>query len=164
MSSMRSRTGLSDGLQCVRRVWDNQGNERVIDAEHDERVEGVVTMSQPWQRWQDWATVVIGVLLFVSPFVFGATGMQMAAQTAYLGGVLLVIAGVWSLWTPSLQLTEWAEVVIGVLVFLAPFVLGFNGLTSMAYSAWIGGVLAVILGGWVLMGERNSQRLPSRMH
>ena len=26
-----------------------------------------------WKRWQDYATMVFGVLLFISPFVFGET-------------------------------------------------------------------------------------------
>src|ERR1700730_18944409 len=58
-------------------------------------------MSGTWQRLQDWLTVVIGVLLFVAPFVLGATANQAAAWTAYAGGVLLAIAGLWSLSSPA---------------------------------------------------------------
>ena len=50
-------------------------------------------MSESWKRWQDWATVVLGVLLFVTPFAFGAALGSVVAWTAYVGGVLLVIAG-----------------------------------------------------------------------
>jgi hypothetical protein len=50
-------------------------------------------MSGTWKRLQDWLTVVIG-LLFIAPFVLGATANQAAAWTAYAGGVLLV----WSAW------------------------------------------------------------------
>src|SRR5947207_1994366 len=97
-------------------------------------------MAEAWRPWKDWATVVIGVLLFITPFVLGSTGSATAAGTAYVGGVLLVIAGVWTLSTRSVQFSEWAEVLIGVLLFVAPWVLGFSGLTSMALSAWIAGV------------------------
>ena len=45
---------------------------------------------QKWTRWQDWTNVVLGVLLFITPFVFGATPIRAAAYTAYIGGVLLV--------------------------------------------------------------------------
>ena len=82
-------------------------------------------MSETWKRWQDWASVVVGVLLFITPFVFGATANQAAAWTAYVGGVLLVIAGVWNLARPDNQAIEWAEIVVGVLVFVAPWALGF---------------------------------------
>jgi hypothetical protein len=116
------------------------------------------TIAEGWRRWQDWATVVVGVLLFITPLVFGATGTATAAWNAYRG-VLLVIVGVSSLATPSVRLTERAEVVIGGLVFLAPWVLGFSALTSIDISAWIAGILAVVLGGSVLLGERGRRRM-----
>lgn len=112
-------------------------------------------MSNTWKRWQDWASVVIGVLFFITPFVFGATATASAAYTAYVGGVLLVIAGLWNLAQPTNAAIEWAEVVLGVLVFIAPFVLGFAALSAIAWSAWVAGVLAVLLSGSVLYGERD---------
>jgi uncharacterized membrane protein len=116
-------------------------------------------MSDTWKRWQDWASVVLGVLLFITPFVFGATAVTAAAWTAYVGGVLLVIAGLWNLASPTNQSIEWAEVVVGVLVFIAPFVLGFANLSTMAWSAWIAGVLAVVFSGSVLFVERDRSAL-----
>jgi uncharacterized membrane protein HdeD (DUF308 family) len=111
-------------------------------------------MSDTWKRWQDWASVVVGVLFFITPFVFGATTNTAAAYTAYVGGVLLVIAGLWNLAQPTNSAIEWSEVVLGVLVFIAPFVLGFAALTTIAWSAWIAGVLAVLLAGSVLYADR----------
>ena len=116
-------------------------------------------MSGTWKRWQDWLTVVVGVLLFVAPFIFGAGAGTPATLTAYIGGVLLVIAGVWSLSSPSNQAAEWAAVVVGVLVFIAPWVIGFTSLTPIAWSAWIAGLLAVVLGGWVLLSGRGRPAL-----
>jgi hypothetical protein len=46
-----------------------------------------------------------------------------------------------------------------VLVFIAPFVLGFASLSTMAWSAWIAGVLAVLLAGSVLFAERDRMAL-----
>jgi hypothetical protein len=34
---------------------------------------------QKWNRWQDWTNVVLGVILFITPFIFGATGNTAAA-------------------------------------------------------------------------------------
>jgi len=101
------------------------------------------------------------VLLFVAPFAFGATANQAAAWTAYAGGALLAIAGLWSL-TRSSQanhVAEWAEIVVGVLVFLAPWALGFSGLTALAWSAWIAGILAVVLAGSVVLNQRDRPQL-----
>jgi uncharacterized membrane protein HdeD (DUF308 family) len=120
-----------------------------------------IAMSTAWKRWQDWGSVVIGVLFFITPFVFGATTNSAAAYTAYVGGVLLVIAGLWNLATPDNQAVEWAELVLGVLIFLAPWVLGFAGLATIAWSAWVAGVLAVMLSGSVLYSARRTSALAS---
>ena len=112
-------------------------------------------MSETWRRWQDWANVVVGVLLFITPFVFGATAQTPFAWTAYIGGILLALAGLWNLSDPSNRFGEWAAVVIGVLVFIAPWVLGFAGMSTLAWSAWIAGVLAVVLAGSVLLTTRE---------
>lgn len=116
-------------------------------------------MSGTWKRWQDWASVVVGLLLFISPFVFGATGVMAAAWTAYIGGALLAIAGLWSLSSPDTHPVEWAELVIGVLVFISPWVLGFAALGPMTWAAWAAGILAVLLSGSVLFAGRSRPTL-----
>ena len=57
------------------------------------------------------------------------------------------------------HVAEWAEIVIGVLVFLTPWALGFTALTAMASSVWIAGILAVVLAGSVVLNERNRPQL-----
>jgi hypothetical protein len=114
---------------------------------------------QKWNRWQDWANVVLGVILFITPFVFGAMANTSAAWTAYIGGVLLVIVGLFDLANPDSQAGEWTEGVLGLLVFVSPWVLGFSGLTMMAWSAWIVGVLTVVLTASVLFAERGQPRV-----
>jgi ABC-type molybdate transport system permease subunit len=116
-------------------------------------------MSETWKRWQDWATVVLGVALFLTPFVFATTDASNAAWTAYVGGVVLAIVGLWNLSSPDNRGVEWTEVVVGALLVLAPWVLGFSGLAAAAWSAWIAGALAVVLAGSVLMAGRNEPRL-----
>ena len=117
---------------------------------------------EKWNRWQDWANVVLGVVLFITPFVFGATANAAAAYTAYIGGVLLVILGLVDLANPDNQTGEWAEGVLGVLVFISPWVLGFSGVTMMAWSAWIIGVLSVLLTASVLFADRAQQRMAAQ--
>ena len=40
------------------------------------------------------AVVALGVILFVTPFVFGETTQNVAAYTAYVLGVLIALAGI----------------------------------------------------------------------
>jgi hypothetical protein len=67
-----------------------------------------------WKRWQDWANVVLGALLFISPFVFGGMVVPAAEWTALVGGVLLVIVGLWNLSSPANRTAEWIEGILGV--------------------------------------------------
>ena len=117
---------------------------------------------EKWNRWQDWANVVLGVVLFATPFVFGATGSSAAAWTAYIGGALLVIVGLFDLANPDSRSGEWTEGALGALVFISPWVLGFAGLTMMAWSAWIVGVLTVVLSASVLFVDRSQQRMAAQ--
>ena len=54
---------------------------------------------------------------------------------------------------------DWLTVVVGVLLFIAPLALGFTGLTTMAWSAWIAGILAVVLAGSVVLYGRERPQL-----
>jgi uncharacterized membrane protein len=116
-------------------------------------------MSETWRRWQDWAIVILGILLFIAPFAFQAAIGSTVAWTDYVAGVLLFIGGLWSLSSPTTRFTHWVEVVIGILLFIAPWVLAFTMLMALAWTAWIGGVLAVILAGWVLLSDRQPHQL-----
>lgn len=110
-----------------------------------------------WKRWQDWAVVILGVLLFIAPFAFGATAMTTAAWTAYIGGALLVIFGLVSLANPTARFSEWIDGIVGVLLFIAPWVLGFTAVSALAWSAWIVGILAVLLAASVLFARSGGQ-------
>jgi uncharacterized membrane protein HdeD (DUF308 family) len=116
------------------------------------------------KRWQDWALVVLGVILFVAPFLFGAMASVSAAWTAYIGGALMVVFGVVNLANPAFLAGEWIEGVLGVLVFLAPWLLAFSALGAIAWSAWIVGVLAVLLAGSVLFGSTEQTAAVSAQH
>jgi hypothetical protein len=110
-----------------------------------------------WKRWQDYATMLFGVLLFVSPFVFQDTGQTVAATTAYVLGALLFLAGLLATLMREARSIEIVPVVLGVVTFLAPWVLGFTGVTAVAWAAWILGVLAVLgAGGTFLAAGRRT--------
>jgi SPW repeat len=110
-----------------------------------------------WKRWQDYATMALGVLLFVSPFVFGDTGQTVAATTAYIVGALLFLAGLLAALMREVNGIEIVPVVLGVVAFVAPWVLGFTAVTAVAWAAWILGVLAVLnAGATLLAGGRRT--------
>src|SRR5260370_17418451 len=56
------------------------------------RAQEVAAMTT-WRRWQDWVVVALGVITFLTPFVFGDTSQTVAASTAYVVGVLIALGG-----------------------------------------------------------------------
>ncbi len=108
-----------------------------------------------WKRWQDWVNVVLGVLLFITPFVFGGAAMPMAEYAHFVLGVLLFLVGLYLLARPEHWQVEWAQIVLGILLFISPWVLGYTTLTQLAWSAWIIGVLVVIIAGSVLYSRQS---------
>ena len=88
--------------------------------------------NKAWHRWQDWAAVVIGVLTALSPLV--------------VLGVLIAVAGLWSLAAPGSVASEYVHVVLGALLFISPWVLSYSDLAGASWTSWVAGVLAVIVG------------------
>jgi uncharacterized membrane protein HdeD (DUF308 family) len=114
-------------------------------------------MSGAWKRWQDYATMVFGVLLFISPFAFGETSQQVATVSAYVLGVLLVLSGIAAASNRedrrSLILN--APGIVALVTFVAPFVLGFIGVTGIAWSAWVLAVATELVGASLRLGHRS---------
>lgn len=110
-----------------------------------------------WRRWQDYATMVIGVLLFISPFVFGQTSQQVAAGSAYVLGVLLVLSGILAAANREDRRSVILNVpgVAAVITFLAPFVLGFTAVTGIAWTAWVAAVVTVLVAAILVYGRRT---------
>jgi uncharacterized membrane protein HdeD (DUF308 family) len=115
-------------------------------------------MSTAWKRWQDYATIIFGVALFVTPLVFGDTSQGTATATAYILGVLLVLSGLLAAATREANPTEWIPVILGAITFISPFVLGFTAVTAVAWGAYIVGVLAVVNAGSLLLNVTGNRR------
>jgi hypothetical protein len=52
--------------------------------------------------------------------------------------------------------------VLGGLVFISPWVLGYTGVKDESWNAWIFGVITVILALWELQLRREVARRPQR--
>lgn len=109
-------------------------------------------------RWQDYGTAVLGVLLFISPFVFGATSSAGAAVTAYFIGILLIAAGLVAAVVGRALATEWAPVILGVILFVAPWALAYTDQAAMSVTSWVLGLVAIGLATSVLIGTAQSHR------
>src|ERR1700678_4244746 len=92
---------------------------------------------------QDWINLICGVLLFVSPWALGFSGDLMAARTAWVGGVIIFIMGVAAL----MQFAEWEEwvtLIVGALVIISPWALGFPAIHAAIWACVVLGVIVAL--------------------
>ena len=94
------------------------------------------------RRWQDWANLVLGLWLFISPRVLGYSAETAAAWNAYVIGAGIVVFAFIAARMPK----AWEEIinmVLGVWLVLSPFVLGYSAVTEIALH------LLAAVGGWL---------------
>lgn len=110
-----------------------------------------------WTRWQDWVSLVLGVILFITPWIFGTATTGASAWDAWILGIIGVILALIALATVSAAtVTEWISVILGIVLFISPWVLGFaTTLPAAAWAAWIIGILFVIVNGFTLYQTRT---------
>ena len=76
------------------------------------------------RRWQDYATMVFGVLVFISPFAFSETSHHLSTIGAYVLGALLLVSGIVAAATrePRRSLIVNAPGIAAVITFIAAVV------------------------------------------
>jgi hypothetical protein len=103
---------------------------------------------RPWSRLQDWVTLLAGAYTITSPIVLSTIGMAGEAKVIVAMitlGALVAISSLVSLARPNVSAAVWATTAFGVLLFVAPWVVGYAGLTGPAWTSWLVGVLVVVV-------------------
>lgn len=115
----------------------------------------VVAMSQRmWRRWQDWAALAVGVVAALSPLVVQTDSR--AAWTLVVLGALIAASALWSLAQPGSVASEYIHVVLGVLLFISPWVMTYSDMVGASWMSWVAGVLAVGA-GLAALPEANAE-------
>ncbi|MFC4004737.1 SPW repeat protein [Prauserella oleivorans] len=104
--------------------------------------------ARPWTRPHDWAEVVLGAVLALSPIWMDTDNAAM--WTMIVLGALIAVDGLVSLARPGLIYGEGLQVVLGALAFISPWVMTYTGLTGAAWTSWIVGGLTVLVGAAAL--------------
>lgn len=115
------------------------------------------------RHWQDWANLILALFLFLSPWIFafampgGAGGARAASYASWdswiVGLVIFVVAA-----TALFRLQaweEWLNALLGLWLFIAPFLLGFINVPGAAWTHWIVGALVFIFAVWDLQSIRG---------
>ncbi|WP_163649804.1 SPW repeat protein [Modicisalibacter sp. 'Wilcox'] len=114
--------------------------------------------AQLHSRWRDRIMLLFGAWLAVSPYVLGfATTASLAMWSTLVVGLVLIAMSALAIWKQKAW-EEWLLLALGVWLLVAPFALGFLGLTNAAINSFIMGVL---VGGdaiWSLIEMKGSGR------
>lgn len=106
------------------------------------------TSTRAWTRPHDWAEVVLGVVAVLS-FLWVDTDTTVM-WTMIVLGALIALDGLLSLAMPGLIYGEGVQIVLGVLLFISPWVMTYTDLRAASWSAWIIGGLTIIVGAAAL--------------
>jgi len=110
------------------------------------------------RRWQDWADAAIGVVLVIAPFALASTLTGVAAYAAYTLGALIFIVGLVTLFLPEFQFAEFGQMFLGLVLFFSPWLVGFTGDGAMSWTAWILGVVMVLIVGSEYIPNQSQSR------
>jgi len=100
--------------------------------------------TRAWTRPHDWAEVVIGVVAALSPLWLSTDATTV--WTMVVLGALIALDGLVSLAMPGMVYGEGIQIALGVLLFIAPWVMGYTQFNGASWTSWIAGVLTVIAG------------------
>ena len=96
-----------------------------------------------WTRWEDWAAVAVGLVVALSGIFMAPEGASMVWMLVL--GILLVASGLVNLAMPGLVATEYVQLGLGVLLFIAPWIGGYADAMALAWICWIGGAVTAIV-------------------
>lgn len=109
------------------------------------------------RHWEDWVSLVLGLWLFVSPWVLQYRETT-AAQNAFVVGFLLIATEVIALAT-FLVWEEWFSVIFGAWLVISPWVLRAALVPTVNFV--IVGLLVLALAFYVIWNERRHYVRPA---
>jgi hypothetical protein len=110
-----------------------------------------------WTRWQSWLNVIVGVWLFISPWVLGTTSDPATAGNAWIIGAAIFVVALLALGTAASVVAPWVNIVLGVWLFISPWVLRYTDVSDGATNAWVFGVVTVLVALWAGSARRTVQ-------
>jgi hypothetical protein len=105
-------------------------------------------MEDAMENWSnaklcDVANLVLGAILFFSPWMFSGFEAGAVSTNAYLTGLVIAIIAIAALAAFAVW-EEWLNLIVGLWALVSPWVLGFQGTTAMTVHVLIGAAVAVL--------------------
>jgi len=111
-----------------------------------------------WTRPQGLAALLAGIYAVLCPIWTTTPTENNATYTMIALGVITAALALFSLAMPDRVAFEGLIALMGVLFVLAPWVIGFTEFTSLAWTAWIVGAVALVAGAVDVQMTRTAHR------
>jgi hypothetical protein len=111
-------------------------------------------------RLCDVANLILGAVLFLSPWIFGFEAGK-ASDNAYIAGLVIVVLAIAALAAFAVW-EEWLNMIVGLWTLISPWVLGFQGTTAMRVHVAIGIAVAILAGIEIWMSQNPPRLTTSR--
>jgi len=114
------------------------------------------TATKPWTRIQDWAILVAGALLALSPLWVDVDTRGTWAMVII--GLATVALALVALAMPGAYVDEGVTAAVGVIAFIAPWLFSYSEDTAAAWTSWIVGIVVAGLALSALPASRAVYR------
>jgi hypothetical protein len=104
----------------------------------------------------DVANLILGVILFFSPWIFKFDAGR-PSENAYIAGIIIAVLAIAALSAFAVW-EEWLNLIVGLWTLVSPWVLGFVG-KAMTVTAIIGVIVAILAAIELWMLSQNPPRL-----
>ena len=104
---------------------------------------------------EDWTDMIIGVLLFITPWALNFTDLSAPAWNAWICGLIIMVLAAYSLFVALKEWEHWNGIVLGAWLMAAPWVLDFGGIQSATAVHLVLGLLLIVTEGWEIRHYRQ---------
>lgn len=115
------------------------------------------------RRWQDWVNMLLGLWLFVSPWVLQYVAFEGAAWNAYVVGTAIAVFGAVAVYMPKVW-EELFNMVFGVWLVICPYALGFASETAIAVNTVVVGALTIGFATWAMFSDTEFNKWRHEHH
>jgi len=105
----------------------------------------------------DVANLILGAILFLSPWMFGFD-VEKASENASIAGIVIAVLAIGALAAFAIW-EEWLNLIVGLWTLVSPWVLGFQGTTAMTVHLVIGAAVAILAAIELWIMYQNPPRL-----
>lgn len=110
------------------------------------------------KRWQDWVNLILGLWIFVSPWVLGfAAGASTPARAMWILGAAIVVFAAFAVYMHK----AWEEVInilLGICLIASPWTLSFTENPTPTTNAVVVGLLVTAFAVWAMLMETAVQK------